>query len=126
MQRRFTLLVLFAAILGLLGQEVVFAHAFPIASVKQVTGAGAREMSADCAEKMGLAKPQPQSPGRPCEGKSLDCMAKMGCAVPVAMVPSMLTNEDPQPARAVPAARAIATLSSLTFGPEPEPPTTFA
>src|SRR3546814_654967 len=61
----FSLLLFMGALLGLLGQEAAIAHVMPVETAEQT--AAVPEMSADCAEMMGLAKREPQ-PEEPCQG----------------------------------------------------------
>ena len=58
MKRWFSFLLLMGALLGLMGQEAAFSRAMPVEMADQT--ATAAEMSADCAEMMGLAKQNPQ------------------------------------------------------------------
>lgn len=51
------------ALLGLLGQEAAFARVMPVEKAEQISAAA--QMNADCAEMMGLAKPQPQPEKQP-------------------------------------------------------------
>jgi len=117
MKRRFSLLLLLGALLGLLAQEVAFASA--PAMPMQGTEIAAPAMSDECAEMMGIDKSQGKEP---CQGLTLDCIAKMGCALPSAVIslamplaaefhlPGLL---DPLPVRR---------LNGRTIGPEPDPP----
>ena len=121
MKRWLSLALLMGALFGLLGQEAAFAHVIPVAQSAQVTVSP--QMSADCAEMMGLTKPQPQSEKQPCRGMTPDCIAKMGCAVPLALIPA-LTVATPAELRAVaPPQLPVARLVGHDTGPEPEPPT---
>lgn len=116
-----SLLLLFGALLGLLGQEAAFAQGKPVAKAEQVSTA-ATQMSPECAEMMGLAKPSPQ-PEKPCQGMTPDCMAKMGCAVPVALIPPLAFDAMPQFRESAPPQMPVARLVGRDTGPEPEPPT---
>ncbi len=107
------------AMLGLLGQEAVFAHVLPVAEVGQA--AAAAQMSPECAEMMGLTKQKPQS-GKPCEGMTPDCIAKMGCAVPVALLPTPSSDASPVFRAIVPRLAPVSPLVGRNIGPEPEPP----
>jgi hypothetical protein len=115
MKRRFSLLLLLGALLGLLAQEAAFASAMPMPD----TAITASAMSDECAEMMGIDKSQDKGP---CQGLTLDCIAKMGCALPPAVVSPAMPLEtkahvpgllDPLPVRR---------LAGRTFGPEPDPP----
>lgn len=111
------MLLLAGALLGLLAQESALAHAMPVAKAEQISA----QMSADCAEMMGLTKKAPQQPQKPCDG-TLDCMAKMGCAVPLALIPRLSFDASPQFRAAAPPQIPVATLIGRDTGPEPEPP----
>lgn len=121
MKRLLSLLLLAGALLGLLGQEAAFAHVMPVAKAKQVS-APAEQMSADCAQMMGLTKQAPQ-PEKPCQGMTPDCIAKMGCAVPVALIPPLAFSAAVQFRAAAPPQMPVAPLVGRDTGPEPEPPT---
>lgn len=126
MKSRLSLLLLLGAILGLFGQEAVFARAVSFEPVHQTAPVTVQGMSADCADMMGFAKPAPPATDKPCAGKSPDCMAKMGCAVPVALLPQHESDAVVRVDRAVPRARAAARLTGRDFVPEPDPPTNVA
>ena len=115
------MLLFVAALVGLLSQEVAFANVMPVAKAEQVsTSAG--QMSADCAQMMGLAKQQ-QQPEQPCQGMTPDCIAKMGCAVPLALISPVAFDASPQFRTAAPPQMPVAALIGRDTGPEPEPPT---
>jgi hypothetical protein len=118
-KRWLSLLLLLGALLGLLGQEAAFAHVMPVDKAEQT--ATAAQMSADCAEMMGLAKQTPQ-PEEPCQGMTPDCIAKMGCAVPLALIPPLTFDAVPQFRAAAPPQTPVAALVGRDTGPEPEPP----
>ncbi|WP_245987747.1 hypothetical protein [Sphingobium fluviale] len=120
-KRLLSLLLLAGALVGLLGQEAAFAYVMPVANAEQIA-APAAQMSADCAEMMGLAK-QALQPEKPCEGMTPDCVAKMGCAVPVALVPPLAFGATLQFRAASPPQMPVAPLVGRDTGPEPEPPT---
>lgn len=120
MKRWFSLALLMGALLGLLGQEAAFAHVMPVEKAEQT--ATAAPMNADCAEMMGLAKPQPQPEKQPCQGMTPDCIAKMGCAVPLALIPPLVVDAVPQFRAAAPLQAPAAPLVGRDMGPEPEPP----
>ncbi|QCI92372.1 hypothetical protein [Novosphingobium sp. EMRT-2] len=120
MKRLLSLLLLAGALLGLLGQEVAFANVMPVAKVEQVS-APAAQMSAGCAEMMGLTK-QVQQPEKPCQGMTPDCVAKMGCAVTAALIPPLAFTATPQLRAAAPPQMPVAPLIGRDTGPEPEPP----
>lgn len=119
MKRWFSLALLMGALLGLLGQEAAFAHVMPVEKAEQT--ATTAQMNADCAEMMGLAKPQPEK--QPCQGMTPDCVAKMGCAVPLALIPPLAVDLVPQFRAAVPLQVPVAPLVGRDTSPEPEPPT---
>lgn len=121
MKRWLSLALLLAALLGLVGQEAAFAGAMPVKQTEQT--AAAPEMSAECAEMMGLAKPKPQPSKQPCEGMTPDCIAKMGCAVPLALVPPAMIAPPVQLYASTPPQSPVARLVGRNTGPEPEPPT---
>ena len=117
MKRCLSLLLLFGAVLGLLGQEAAFASA-PAIPMSDTTTA-ATSMSDECAEMMGMDKSEGDAP---CKGLTFDCIAKMGCALPPLVISSpmlivaathMTGLLDPLP---------IQPLDGRTFGPEPNPP----
>jgi hypothetical protein len=120
-KRWFSLVLLLAAMLGLLGQEAVFARAMPIEQTEQMVAAP--EMSAECAEMMGLTKPQPQPDQQPCKGMTPDCIAKMGCAVPLALIPPALIAPPIQLHATTPPQTPVVRLVGRNTGPEPDPPT---
>lgn len=122
-KRWFSLALLFAALLGLIGQEAAFARAMSSAQAGQaaVAQTDVDQMSPECAELMRLA-PQPSQSDLPCQGMTPDCVAKMGCAVPVAVVPPLL---DAMPTRfrlLVPRQMPVARLIGREISPEPHPP----
>lgn len=119
MKRWLSLALLMGALLGLLGQEAAFAHVMPVEKAEQT--ATVAQMSADCAEMMGLAKQAPQ-PEKPCQGLTPDCIAKMGCAVPVALIPSVAIGEPLEFRGRAPPLASVAALVGRDTGPEPEPP----
>jgi hypothetical protein len=123
-KRLISLLLLAGALLGLLGQEVAFAHVMPAQNAEQVSAPDAA-MSADCARMMGLAKQQ-QQPEKPCQGMTPDCIAKMGCAVPLALIPPLAFDASPQFREASPPQMPVAALIGRDTGPEPEPPATLS
>lgn len=115
MKRRFSLLLLIGALLGLLAQEAAFASAMPMPDAAIAASA----MGAECAEMMEVDKSQGD---QPCKGLTLDCIAKMGCALPSVVVSSAMPLAaeahipgllDPLPVRR---------LNGRTIGPEPHPP----
>lgn len=121
MKRLFSLALLLAAMLGLLGQEVAFARPILVEQAEQAVGAP--EMSAECAEMMGLTKPKPQSDKQPCEGMTPDCIAKMGCAVPLALLPPAMIAAPIQLHASTPPQSPVVRLVGRNTGPEPDPPT---
>lgn len=121
MKRWFSLALLLAAMLGLVGQEAAFARAMPVEQTEQTLAAS--EMSAECAEMMGLNKPQPQPEKQPCEGMTPDCIAKMGCAVPVALIPPAMIAPPNQLHTSIPPQSPVVRLIGRNTGPEPDPPT---
>lgn len=124
MKRWFSLALLLAALLGLIGQEAAFARAMPVEQAEQTVAAP--EMSAECAEMLGLTKPQPQPEKQPCKGMTPDCIAKMGCAVPLALIPPLAFDASPQFREASPPQMPVAALIGRDTGPEPEPPATLS
>ena len=120
MKRWLSLALLCGALLGLMGQEAAFARVMPVAKLEQV--AAAAQMSPECAEMMGLAKPQPQPEKHPCQGMTPDCIAKMGCAVPLALVPPLVSGAAQQFRAMIPDIAPASPLVGRNFGPEPEPP----
>lgn len=112
--------MLVAALLGLMGQEAVFARSMPVAKAEQA--APASQMTADCAELMGTNK-QPVQSDEPCQGMTPDCIAKMGCtAVAMVAVPQP-TVAAPFVHGALPPSRSrVAPLAGRETGPEPHPP----
>lgn len=120
-KRWLSLLLLAGALLGLFGQESAFAHVMPVAKAEQVS-VPAVQMSADCAEMMGLAKQKPQ-PEKPCQGMTPDCIAKMGCAVSLALVPPLGFAATLHLSASAPPQLPVALLVGRDTGPEPEPPT---
>lgn len=124
MKRWLPHLMLLGALLGLIGQEAAFARVIPIAQAGQAVAAAqasAVQMSADCAEMMQLAKPQPQS-DTPCEGMTADCVAKMGCAVPVALIPPHVSAIPARYRLLAPRQMPVARLIGREISPEPHPP----
>jgi len=119
MKRWLSLLLVLGALLGLMGQEAAFAHVMPVQKAEQP--AAAAQMSADCAQMMGLTKQQPKS-DEPCQGMTPDCIAKMGCAVPLALVPPLVSGAAPQFRAMIPDIAPASPLVGRNFGPEPEPP----
>lgn len=124
MKRWFSLLLLFGALLGLMGQEAAFARVMPVEQAAQSVAApqmSADQMSADCAEMMGLAKQKPQ-PDKPCQGMTPDCVAKMGCAVAVALMPPLLSATPFEYRLSTPRQMPVAPLVGRETSPEPHPP----
>lgn len=121
MKRWFSLALLIAALLGLMGQEAAFARAMPIGQAEQTVDAP--EMSAECAEMMGLTKPQPHHEKQPCEGMTPDCIVKMGCAVPVALIPPAMIAPPIQFHTSTPPQSPVVRLVGRSTGPELDPPT---
>lgn len=124
MKRWLSLLLLMGAMLGLMGQEAAFARVMPVAKAEQTVAAAQTstdQMSAECAEMMGLAK-QKRQPDKPCEGMTPDCIAKMGCAVPVALIPTLLRTDPTEFRPVTPRQIAVAPLAGRETGPEPHPP----
>lgn len=119
MKRWLSLLMLLGALLGLLGQEAAFAHVMPVEKAMQT--ATVAQMSADCAEMMGLAK-QTTQPEAPCQGMTPDCIAKMGCAVPLALIPPLPFEAGPQFRAVTPPQTPVVPLVGRDTSPEPEPP----
>lgn len=117
-KRLFSLMLLAAALFGLIGQEAGFARPLPVAPVTQAIDAA---MSAECAEMMGLTKQKPQ-PDKPCEGMTPDCVAQMGCAVPAVLAPPLAVDSFFGIRGAAPRQAPVAPLFGLTTGPEPHPP----
>lgn len=118
-KRWVSLLLLVAALIGLMGQEAAFAHVVPVEKAEQAIAV--TQMSPECAEMMGLSKQKPQS-GKPCEGMTPDCIAKMGCAVSVALLPHLASDSAPEFREMIPGPAPVAPLVGRNFGPEPEPP----
>lgn len=122
-KRWLSILMLAGALLGLLGQEAAFARGMTAAKAEQVS-ATATQMSADCAQMMGLAEQEPQ-PEKPCQGMTPECIAKMGCAVPLALIPPLAFDVFPQLSAVAPPQMTVAPLVGRDTGPEPEPPATL-
>jgi hypothetical protein len=124
MKRWFSLLLLMGALLGLMGQEAAFARVMPVATAKPTvatTQISAGQMSAECAEMMGLTKQKPQ-PDKPCQGMTPDCVAKMGCAVAVALIPPLLSATLTEYRLSTPRQMPVAALVGRETSPEPHPP----
>ena len=119
MKRWFSLLLLMGALLGLMGQEAAFARVMPVATAESTVAAS--QMSADCAEMMGLAQQKPQ-PDKPCQGMTPDCVAKMGCAVAVALIPPFLSAAPTENHLSAPLQMPVAVLVGRETSPEPHPP----
>ena len=123
MIRWFSLLLLFGAMLGLIGQEAAFARAMPSAQAGQAAAAqtDVDQMSPECAEMMRLA-PQPPQSDIPCQGMTPDCVAKMGCAVPVAVIPPLLGAAPTRYRLLAPCQMPVARLVGREIRPETHPP----
>ena len=119
MKRCLSVLMLIGAILGLLGQAAAFAHIVPVESAEQTVTAA--QMSAECAEMMGLAKQKPKAE-KPCQGMTPDCIAKMGCAVAVALLPDAPIDLAISAATGGLAQIPVERLVGRSLTPEPEPP----
>lgn len=117
MKRRFSLLLLVGALLGLLAQEAAFASAPAMPTQRMELAAAA--MSDECAEMMRADTSQGD---KPCKGLTLDCIAKMGCALPPAVIslamPLAAKSHSPGLLDPLPIRR----LNGRTIGPEPDPP----
>lgn len=120
MRRLFALLLALGFMSAMIGQEAAFAQMAPTSEARE-TATPATQMSAECAEMMGLAKQKPKS-DEPCHGMTPECIAKMGCAVPVALLPPLAPDAIPQFRTALPGLVPAAPLIGRNFGPEPEPP----
>lgn len=119
MKRWLPLLLAFAALFGLLGQEAALAHAGPATQSEHIMAAS--RMDPGCTEMMGPAK-QPE-PAKPCQGMTFDCIAKMGCATTAALLPDRALDA-PLPFLGVaPYPRVTTALHGRDIGPEPDPPT---
>ena len=124
MKRWFSLLLLMGALLGLMGQETAFARAMPVEKVEKSVAAAqtsAGQMSAECAEMMGVTK-QKSQPDKPCQGMTPDCIAKMGCAVVVALIPPLLSATLTEHRPSTPRQMPIASLVGHETSPEQHPP----
>lgn len=119
MKRRFSLLLLLGALLGLLAQEAAFASAMPMPD-RAIT---ASAMSDECAEMMGIDKSQDKGP---CQGLTLDCIAKMGCAISLAVVTPAAPLAVAGHRRELVDPLAVQRLVGRSVGPEPEPPLVLA
>ncbi|WP_319798389.1 hypothetical protein [Nitrobacter sp.] len=113
------LLLLWGALIGLLGQEAAFATVPPTAPTMSASMA-MTGMTEDCMKMM--QKQQPE--GKPCKGLTLDCIAAMGCIVPVvllnapvplAITPQLFTAQTFWPMTRI--------LVGSDLAPEPPPPT---
>lgn len=111
-------MLLWGALLGLFAQEAAFASAPAMA--QQEIAASATGMSDECAEMMGLAKPEKSD--APCNGLTLDCIAKMGCALPLAAptlaAPLAVAHFQRAIVNELPTTRLV----GRNLGPEPDPP----
>lgn len=116
MNRLLAFLLLFGAILGLLGQETAFAQM----TLKPVTSE-VSQMDPDCAKSMGIAE-QPSSGSQPCQGMTPECIAKMGCIAPFALLPTTLVEASVPLIPASPALIPVPSLYGLIVAPDPEPP----
>lgn len=117
-------MLLVAAIIGLIGQETAFARVMPREMAAQTAVAdqtSAGQMTAECAEMMGLAEQKPQ-PDKPCQGMTPECIAKMGCAVPVALIPPLLSVTPTEYRLSAPRQAWVAALVGRETSPEPHPP----
>lgn len=124
MKRWFSLLLFMGALLGLMGQGAAFAHVMPVAKAEQTVAAAqasAGQMSADCAQMMGLTKQKPE-PAKPCQGMTPDCVAKMGCAVAVALIPPLPVAIRSEYRHSTPRQMPVAPLIGRETSPEPHPP----
>lgn len=117
MKRWCSLMLLIGALVGLFGQEAAFASGLPAQTIEQVSPPSG--MSADCAEMMGLTKPQPD---KPCQGLTFDCIAKMGCALPLATLPPAALGISPEYRADMPVRLPVKALVGRNLRPEPEPP----
>lgn len=120
MKRLLSMLLFVAAIFGLIGQETGFARVMSIESPVQASDS---DMSEECAEMMGLAKPKPQPDKQPCKGMTPDCVAKMGCAVTLALIPPAMVTQPIQLHASAPSQSPVVRLIGRNTGPEPDPPT---
>ena len=120
MKRWFCLLLLAGALLGLFGQAAAWARMMPDAPTGQAVAAP--QMSAECAELMGMASAAQLPADKPCQGMTPDCAAKMGCAVALALFEPFAFNSALQFLAAVPLRAPILPLIGRDTGPEPEPP----
>lgn len=117
MKRRFSLLLLLGALLGLLAQEAAFASAPAMPMID--TSIAAPMMDAECAEMMGI---DASSDKKSCAGLTLDCIAKMGCALPPAVVSPAVPLAAEAHVRGVLDPLPVRRLAGRTIGPEPHPP----
>lgn len=122
MKRWFSVMLLMGALLGLLAQEAAFASVLPVQTSSQTSMSA--EMSADCAEMMGMTAPSDsgQQPDQPCQGLTPDCIAKMGCALPVVLIPPAASGISVIYRPDTPLSVPVAPLIGRDLSPEPHPP----
>jgi len=119
MSRWLSIVLLFGALLGLVGQEAAIAGTSSMQTSNETRTSAV--MSEDCAESMGLTQ-QKSQPDQPCQGMTPDCIAKMGCAVPLALIPRLAFSVVTQFQAITPTHMPVAPLVGRDTGPEPEPP----
>lgn len=114
-------MLLFGALLGLFAQEAAFASSPAVQQHEMI--AAAPGMSAECAEMMGLTRPEKSE--APCKGLTLDCIAKMGCALPLAAPTFAAPIVAVLVQRALVGEQLATPLVGHNLGPEPDPPLIF-
>ena len=120
-KRALSFLMLFGALIGLLGQEAAYAAGpvlAPASIIKMSADTG--QMSADCMEMMQKA---PQPSPKPCKGMTPDCIASMGCVIPLVVTPESALMDKMLHARLDHFSAPPSALTGRVLVPEPEPPT---
>ena len=115
--RALSVLLLFAALLGLAGQATAMA-AVPLAAH---SSEAAPTMTQDCMEMMPDSE-EPQS--LPCDG-SFKCMLAMGCLSLNAMAELSIPASDDRVRSTQAYWPVVVILRGASFAPEPHPPATF-
>ncbi|WP_295632024.1 hypothetical protein [Novosphingobium sp.] len=116
MPRLLRMLLLFGAVIGLLGQEAAYAIGPSFAMT--ATASSVASMSPECAEMMKQQTPDTS----PCKGLTLDCVAKMGCSIPMAVGESAPEPRTFFAESTVAVATRYAPLADRTILPDKQPP----
>lgn len=116
MTRVCRLLLLVAALAGLVGQPAAFAAVPMTGGASQMAS-----MGEECDDMSAMSTDQ----SAPCENMTRDCAATMGCATPPVIVVNRAAGSDTIRAAVRTTWPAILPLAGRTLSPEPYPPSSL-